>query len=187
MPNEIDVLAGICLPLPCLGASVLVSAQLSYSPSMLGRLWALRRRRRDEQGAGVPGDYQILVGGDHPYHASAPHRGDDIRMHRVPLGAKVNPQVRQAPADLPAHRGGVLADATAPVKTRGRGREHRRQRPDVLAELVAKQLYRLGRVRLALCCSSKVCMSGLMPDTPSSGLPGSPGVRPDARHSPWRA
>ena len=70
-------------------------------------------------------------------------------MYRVLLGVEGDAQVRQPLANFPAYRGGALADAAG--KDHGvEAAEHRGQCADVLAELVAKELHRLGGVWLVL-------------------------------------
>ena len=53
------------------------------------------------------------------------------------------------PGRFPSHRGGAFADAAS--EDQGvEATQHRGQRSDVLAELIAKELHRLGGVWLAL-------------------------------------
>src|SRR5262245_53265896 len=68
------------------------------SPSTVAHSKVLSRRRREQQRAGVTGDHQILIAGDHPYRAGTARGGDDLRMLCVLVGVEVNTQIRQSSA-----------------------------------------------------------------------------------------
>ena len=92
-------------------------------------------------------DHQVLVGWDHSDRAGAFVGTDDRVVARVPLGIEADAEMLEAGARFPAHRRGVLADPARedegvdPAQDRG-------ERADVLAELMAEELDRVGRRRL---------------------------------------
>src|SRR5213080_2511095 len=107
-----------------------------------------------ENRAGVARDHQVLVGRDHPDRAGAFIGTDDRVMAGVPLGIEADAEMLESGAHFPAHWRGVLADPARedegvdPAQDRG-------ERADVLAELMAEELDRLGGRRLTLADGQK--------------------------------
>src|SRR5947199_222300 len=76
-----------------------------------------------------------------------PSAFEDGVVPRVPLAIDSDPEMLEAAARLLAHRSGAFADP-AREDERVDSTQHRGERADVLAEHIAEELDRLGRVRL---------------------------------------
>src|SRR5215470_2457839 len=105
--------------------------------------------RCKQQGAGMSGNHQILVGVYHPHRAGALLRADDGGMTLILCSIELDPEIRQPETDLPSHRRRALTDP--PCKhERVQTAEDSGQRADGLAQLRAKHvdgLSRMGVVR----------------------------------------
>src|SRR5437773_10096415 len=102
-----------------------------------------------EHRARVARDNQVLVGWNHADRAGASVGTDDLIVSRVPLGIEADAEVLEAGTRFQAHWRGVLADP-AREDERVDPAQDRGERADVLAELMAEELDRLGGRRLTL-------------------------------------
>src|SRR5207253_4869535 len=100
-----------------------------------------------EYRARVARNHQVLVGRDHSDRAGAFVGTDDRVVARVPLGIEADAEMLEAGTRFPAHRRGMLADP-AREHERVDPAQNRSERADVLAELMAEELDRLGGRRL---------------------------------------